>query len=257
MLPTGIRGFVYEDVDGNGAYNPASWNLEASIAGRTVFLDANKDGQLNDGETSAISGIDGSYVFDNLLAGDYRVAQVFPAGWLLTSPNGGIYTVALGDGQTVSGRDFGNFQAGIINGVKFSDLDADGMREPGELALAGWTVFLDTNENGLLDNGEASVITGDDGVFSFTDIAPGTVLIGEVGQGGWQRTTSNPLTPSRAASPSAPTLATSNSAASAVSSSTTSTVMASSIVANPASKAGPSSWMPMPMVSWIPAKPRR
>ena len=191
VLPTGIRGFVYEDMDGNGTYNPASWNPEAAIAGRTLFLDANEDGQFNDGETFTISGIDGSYVFDNLLAGDYRVAQVLPAGWLLTSPNGGVYSVALGEGQTVTGRDFANFQAGTLNGVKFSDLDADGMREPGEVVLSGWTVFLDTNQNGLLDNGEASVITGDDGVFSFTGIAPGTVLIGEVGQVGWQRTTPN------------------------------------------------------------------
>jgi len=184
-----IHGFVYLDLDGGGTYNPQTWNAETPIAGRTVFLDANSNGVLDDGEASIASGADGSYAFNGLDAGTYQVAQVLPAGWLLTTPAAGSYSVVVGAGQTISGRDFGNFQTASISGVKFNDLDADGTRDAGEDPLAGWTIFLDANANNTLDAGEQSMVTGIDGAFSFTDIGPGTVQIGEVAQAGWQRTT--------------------------------------------------------------------
>ena len=37
------------------------------------------------------------------------------------------------------------------------DVNADGIRQPGDVGLGGWSVFLDTNLNGLPDTGEASV----------------------------------------------------------------------------------------------------
>ena len=191
VLPTGIRGFVYEDLDGSGTYNPDSWNPEIAIAGRTVFLDANNNGSLDGGEVFTTSDADGNYVFDNLAAGTYRVAQELPAGWIITGPASGTYSVVLAEGNVVSGADFGNFRTGSISGIVFDDLDADGTRDAGEDPLGGWTVFLDTNANDLLDSGEASVVTGVDGAFSFTGIGPGTLLVGELAQAGWQRTTPN------------------------------------------------------------------
>ena len=190
-LTSSIQGFLYEDIDGNGSFNYASYNPEAGIAGRTVFLDTDTDGRLDAGETFTTSGEGGNYAFAGLAAGNYRVTQVLPEGWMLTSPVAGVHEVTLTEGQTVMGRDFGNFQMGVINGIKFNDLDADGMREAGESPLAGWTIFLDTNHDGTLDEGEARVVTGDDGAFSFTGIIPGTVELGEVAQQGWRRTTPN------------------------------------------------------------------
>ncbi|RDE49091.1 MAG: tandem-95 repeat protein, partial [Candidatus Accumulibacter meliphilus] len=188
-LPTAIKGFIYEDLDASGTFNPASYNPETAIAGRTVFLDDNGNGLLDAAELSTSSAADGSYAFDDLLAGDYRVAQLLPAGWILTTPGAGAHSVTLVDGQTVTGRNFGNFQSGVIEGVKFNDLDADGTRDADEPVLAGWTIFLDANANEFLDDGEASIVTDAEGVFRFTDIGPGTVQVGEVMQSGWQRTT--------------------------------------------------------------------
>lgn len=39
-----------------------------------------------------------------------------------------------------------------ISGIVFEDSDASGIRDDGELPLANWTVFLDANNNGVLDN---------------------------------------------------------------------------------------------------------
>jgi len=190
-LPTGIRGTSYEDMDGDGVRDAG----ELPIAGRTVFLDANSNGGLDQDEISVLTAADGAYVFDNLGAGTYRVAQVLPAGWTLIAPTAGAYEVVLAEGQTATGRDFANFRTGEIRGVKFHDLDADGSREAGEPVLAGWTIFLDVDRDGVLDAGEASVVTGEDGAFAFTGIGPSLVQVGEVAQEGWARIT--PETPYR------------------------------------------------------------
>ena len=48
--------------------------------------------------------------------------------------------------------DFGNHALpGSIHGQKWHDLNGDGVKDPGEPGLQGWTIFLDENGNGLLD----------------------------------------------------------------------------------------------------------
>ncbi len=98
---------------------------------------------------------------------------------------------------------------GEISGMKFNDLNGDGVREANEPGLAGWTIFLDTNHNGQLDSGETSVVTRADdlataanelGTYSFSvtpDANPATPAndaysVREVQQPGWTQTTANP-----------------------------------------------------------------
>lgn len=40
---------------------------------------------------------------------------------------------------------------GRVEGVVFNDSNGDGVRNPGELGLQGWTVYVDANNNGVLD----------------------------------------------------------------------------------------------------------
>jgi len=67
----------------------------------------------------------------------------------------GTHRVTVPSGQTVEGVDFGSHSVvpmpGEIRGSKFHDLDASGTWDEGEPGLEGWTVFLDQNNNGLLD----------------------------------------------------------------------------------------------------------
>lgn len=62
---------------------------------------------------------------------------------------------------------------GQISGTVWHDLDADGVIDEGENLLAGWRVYEDANSNGLFDDGEAFVLTGDDGGYVLEEVQPG------------------------------------------------------------------------------------
>jgi hypothetical protein len=58
------------------------------------------------------------------------------------------------------------------SGVKFEDLDADGQpREEGEPGLEGWIIFADYNDNGVLDAGEPSDVTDENGAYLIDDLS--------------------------------------------------------------------------------------
>ena len=77
---------------------------------------------------------------------------------------------------------------GSVTGVKFHDRDQDGIRDAGEEGLAGWTIFLDTNSNALLDTGEPNTVTDADGRYTLANLAPGAFRVHEVVQPGWRAT---------------------------------------------------------------------
>ena len=75
-----------------------------------------------------------------------------------------------------------------IRGMKWHDLDGNGVKDAGETGLQGWTIYLDTNTNGQLDNGEISTITDTNGNYQFTNLRPGVYTVAEVQQPGWKQT---------------------------------------------------------------------
>jgi len=75
-----------------------------------------------------------------------------------------------------------------IAGVVWCDTDGDGIRDPGEAAASGWTVFLDQDANGLLGSGEASVVTGSSGAYSFPGLAAGSYRVTLLPRAGWEQT---------------------------------------------------------------------
>ncbi|WP_287742004.1 Calx-beta domain-containing protein [Microcystis sp. M169S2] len=82
---------------------------------------------------------------------------------------------------------------GSIEGSKWEDLNANGIWEAGEKALAGWTIYIDSVANGTLDPWELSTVTDANGKYSFTNLGPGEYAIREVNQTGWLQT--SPSTP--------------------------------------------------------------
>jgi hypothetical protein len=68
---------------------------------------------------------------------------------------------------------------GTISGIAFRDGNADGVAGPGEPPVSGVTVFLDANDNGVLDAGETSTTTLADGSYSF-DVEPGNYFVRQV-----------------------------------------------------------------------------
>ena len=61
---------------------------------------------------------------------------------------------------------------GEIHGCEFDDRNRNGIRDTGEPGLAGWTIYLDSNDNGTFNAGEPSTLTGSYGEYSFSDLEP-------------------------------------------------------------------------------------
>jgi len=71
---------------------------------------------------------------------------------------------------------------GRISGVKYNDLNANGVRDIGEPGLANWRIYLDANNNGVLNAGERNTLTNATGAYSFSLLAPGVYHVREVQQ---------------------------------------------------------------------------
>ena len=78
--------------------------------------------------------------------------------------------------------------AAAIHGNMWNDLDGDGFRDAGEPGLAGWKVYVDTNQNGQWDTGEAYAITDANGDYTIDGLGPGAHVLSEEMQPGWQQT---------------------------------------------------------------------
>jgi hypothetical protein len=59
-----------------------------------------------------------------------------------------------------------------ITGQVFLDLNADGVKQPGEPGLKDRTLYLDLNNNGVQDTGEPTAPTDPSGNYAFTGLAP-------------------------------------------------------------------------------------
>jgi len=86
---------------------------------------------------------------------------------------------------------------GSISGTVFQDNDGDGQLTTGEMGQQGWVVFLDTNNNNTLDDGEVVATTDGQGHYTFTGLATGlgdlsTYTVREVLQDGFSQTSPDP-----------------------------------------------------------------
>ncbi|MEJ6402774.1 SdrD B-like domain-containing protein, partial [Yoonia sp. 2307UL14-13] len=163
---------------------------EAGIGGQTVIL------QDGDGNVIAeqVTGDDGSYLFEDLAAGDYVV--VFPTDvdgqGLVAQDQGGdetadsdadpttgataVIPVAIGDAIRDVDAGITAPAAGAITGVLFMDADKSDTQSDGDMPVAGAVVTL-------LQGGVtvAQTETGADGSYSFDGLAPGDDYVVQFG----------------------------------------------------------------------------
>jgi hypothetical protein len=157
------------------------------LSGRQVFLDTNDNGVFDSGEPTTTTDSSGDYSFTGLAAGSYHVVQVPSSGDTVTTPSSGEQTVAVVGGQT-SVADFTDMAplTAVISGT---------VTNVNQTPIAGATVFLDTNNNGVLDSGETSTTTSSSGTYSFTGLAGGVYNVAEIVPAGDQA--ASPTTASR------------------------------------------------------------
>ena len=107
-------------------------------------------------------------------------------------------------GTNATNQDFVNIQAGALSGRVFTDAAGDGLASLAKPGVAGATVFLDLNGNGVLDPGEPTAVTGPTGLFSFADVAPGTYAVALAPTAGRRPTSAASMTRTVVAGASAP-----------------------------------------------------
>lgn len=89
----------------------------------------------------------------------------------------------------------GSDQTGDLSGSIWNDLNGNGIWDSGEAGLAGWTVYLDDNQNGTLDSSEQRTTTDANGDYAFLDLDPGTYTVAQVLEPNWQQTYPDPTGP--------------------------------------------------------------
>lgn len=94
MLALGsITGTVFDDLDGDGTLDAG----ETGTGGRVVYLDQNQNGAWDAEEVAVTTSADGTFQFDGLDPGEYRVAQMLSDDQLQITPGPAAGPALLGD----------------------------------------------------------------------------------------------------------------------------------------------------------------
>ena len=192
-----IWGAVWRDVNGDGTRD----FFDDGLQGWTVYLDQNKDGKINLGEPTTTTDSLGDFHLADLKPGNYTVALQLPDGWVVSTPAGETHTVTLVSADPPHmGNDFGVYRYGRVSGTVWDDQDADSVKDFGEPGLAGWIVYIDSdnsgsrnwtdvNGNGVFDHnvdtGDPWVFTGGDGTYTLLYLRPGSHVLAEEVPSGW------------------------------------------------------------------------
>jgi hypothetical protein len=184
LLAATLSGSVFNDANGNARRDSG----EAGLANQRIFIDLNFDGAFQNNEPSVLSNSSGNYQFANRPNGIQRIRYVVPSGRRLSAPTRVFFDVPV-TGVNVGNLIFGSTTTGVISGTVFRDANGNGRREVADIGLAGWTIFLDKDNDGVLDSGEQRVITDRNGNYRFAGLIPGTHSVRIVQQTGFTRTT--------------------------------------------------------------------
>ncbi len=187
-----ISGVKFEDTNGNGARDEGEQGLLGWIMELT-----NQTGELIASQTTDVNG---TYAFLNLMPDNYQVREVLQDTWTKMLPTDSFYTISLSSNESLINKNFGNFKKPIIRGIKWYDVNADGVKQETEHGIEGWQITLSkvlpskitTNTTGttpLIDTEMVALsLTGVDGSFSFAVDKPGEYHITEEAKTDWRKT---------------------------------------------------------------------
>ena len=191
----------HNDVDVSGAFDSAANNLVGDPGTVTGVFD-NDNGDLFGSAASPLDPKLGSLSDNGGTAPTHYPAidsPVIDAGHNDHSVNfdqRGIARPEDGDDNGDATTDIGAVEFVLyteIHGTKYHDRNSNGIQDAGEEPLSGWTIFLDTNDDGDLNTGETSTTTDVDGNYSFVDLLPGDYIVREVIEDGWEQISPEPL----------------------------------------------------------------
>ena len=169
--PAGIGDFVFDDLDGDGSFDPGEPGLDGVVV------------QISGGGLAApvtTTTVNGAYDFAGLEPGTYTVEIVsgLPAGAVETLGAGGV-TVTLTSNETNNDIDFGAYTAASIGDYVWEDLDGNGLQDDGPAGTVGLEsvtlTLTGTTAAGAIT--PVSVDTDSDGGYSFDNLVPGTYTV--------------------------------------------------------------------------------
>ena len=185
-----LAGNVYFDADNDGIFDAA----ESGIAGVDIRLQGT-DHLGNTVDITLQTLGDGSYLFDDLRPGTYRITEAQPT----TAANGKDYldgtdtigtqggndsvnddfsNIVLSTGVEThgTGNNFGELEEAELSGFVWHDADNDGVRDASEVGIGGVDVTLSgTDDQGTIT--PVTVTTNPDGSYSFDRLRPGEYTI--------------------------------------------------------------------------------
>lgn len=197
--PISIAGTVYHDQDLDLTQDAA----ESGISNVTLAL-WKKDNSGNYVFTGFTTTTDaqGNYRFGeelNLMPGTYQIRETQPNGYFtvgavpgtvagaasgnVLAGNKDVLTeisIPLGDTDAID-YDFAEAQPASISGYVYADRNNNGIKETGEIGLAGVTIQV-IPLNTIAAQGTITVTTDQSGFYQVTGLAPGTYRVVEVNQ---------------------------------------------------------------------------
>ena len=195
-LPITIAGTVFEDLDLDNRRDPG----EPGLAGVGLTLwELQGSGYVATTHT-AVTKPGGSYLFENVLPGTYRIVETQPAALFSIGATAGsvggfqrgavtgvdeISDLALVGGEDSIGNDFAEARPVALSGNVYHDADNDGLLDPGETGIGGVTVRVQY----LPPVGPApqpiELTTEADGSWSVAGQMPGNYYVEEIQPGGY------------------------------------------------------------------------
>ncbi len=176
-----VEGNVYLDDNGNTIFN----EFESGLPFVEVILQVNLNGSGNYAQVETVkSAGDGSYYFENLPDGEYRVVAntsdaSIPTGYYASTDVLKVFTLGTGPTPNTGGADFGFTPSGNIESYVFYDGNGNGTQDWNEEGVPGVTVYL-CNASAAICNATAAIatdVTDTEGKYSFNTLTSGDYTV--------------------------------------------------------------------------------
>ena len=192
-LPASLGDFVWNDLDADGVQDGG----ETGIVDVVVTLHSAIDDSVVGVTTTDVNG---AYAFADLIPGDYYVHVAAPGGWYVSPQDAAgddavdsdidVSTGLAATTTLVSGENDPTWDAGIylpasLGDFVWLDVDGDGVQGgAGETGMPDVVVTLYDADSNALD----TTTTDATGFYSFTNLVPGTYLVGFTRPAGYEYT---------------------------------------------------------------------
>ncbi len=199
-LPASVGNFVWHDSNADGIQDPG----EPPLDGIEIQIRDDMGGVVTDVMGNPVnnifSGVAGDYLFDNLPPGDYQITFILTFPWQHSpvdaaggpgdaadapndsdgaGPSGETHVFALESDEEEEDIDVGVWQFISLGGTIWIDDNENCILDAGEGAASGAiTMFLyeDMDDNGMTDPADPEMITTS-GDYCFDNVVPGSYII--------------------------------------------------------------------------------